>query len=104
MPMISGALCPGTVSVSDRVPKRSTGAVRCERKVMYPFVSLYRPAPVKGDFMWWSWIQSGWLFLLIPLVMMVVCILMCIFVCGVRSCGCGACCGGMQHTRDHSPK
>ncbi len=54
--------------------------------------------------MWWSWLQSGWLFLLIPLAMMAVCILMCVFVCGFRSRGCGAYCGGMQHTQDRSVK
>jgi len=45
----------------------------------------------------WLWSHPGWLFLLIPLAMMLACVLMCMFACGFRSGGCRRCCGHMRH-------
>ena len=41
----------------------------------------------------WLWFHWGWLFLLVPLAMMLVCVLMCVGMC--RHCGGvgGDCCG-----------
>ena len=47
----------------------------------------------------WFWFHWGWLFMIVPLVMMLVCVLMCIF--GRRLCGGGwsRCCG---HTHNEN--
>jgi hypothetical protein len=51
----------------------------------------------------WTWLHSGWFFLLIPLAMMLACILMCVFACGFRSGGgCAGCCGMMRNSENHS--
>ncbi len=42
--------------------------------------------------MWLSF-NSGWLFLLVPLAFMFVCILMCVLGCRPHAGGCTRCCG-----------
>ena len=40
----------------------------------------------------WFWFHSGWMIIL-PLAMVVLCILMCVFMRRHVSSGCGTCCG-----------
>ncbi len=41
----------------------------------------------------WHWFYSGWLLLLIPLVMMFACIVMCVLARPGAARGCMGCCG-----------
>jgi hypothetical protein len=48
-----------------------------------------------------SWLYSGWLFLLIPLALVVTCALMCVVTCGFRRGGCARCWDDAQRNQPH---
>ena len=51
----------------------------------------------------WTWLHSEWLFLLVPLAMMLACVLMCVFACGF-GCGGWRCCGTAQNPEHQSSR
>ncbi len=55
----------------------------------------------------WPWFHSGWI-IIVPIVMMVLCILLCVFMRGHVFGGCASCCGARHAESDakdeRSPK